>query len=497
MDDRCMISSHARGRSSSTQHRGGLEVGEDEAWRASMSLRPIHLIGRPPSAGSTRSQSGSRSNSRASSRQPSASASTGSAVRHTTREYSIQNDPVYFDFYNTDIWDGIDNVSETSSSRTNSRTDSTRRSSKNSSRAGSRNRNRVNNRALASKNLKKRPKSAPTSFQQQTKMSSPLDFYKDGEIFISDVYPHIKIDHNEERPSTTPVASASSQSVSMGLGNKRSSQAVLNTRAFSAKTTKALLRKTKSNFERSVNAQSKASSTETPSLFSRVPRGMKPLPETFVPENRVKELRRMLHGRKLFPTALRQQIKRHTRELKKLHRKNQAFQQKQLKSVYNEYAKETKRGRQCLQQNKMLLSRPKTAGSDTSDSSDDDDDADAAQKTQRDQRFIRLAKTIGVSKKSIFRSLQDESPLNELLEQQQFLMKKLQERQQGRSGGQFIPTALPARPLTRSRKIRMGPQKKVQPLATTSANWAVLSFSRPTMAVRETILAKPQDKSRW
>ena len=171
---------------------------------------------------------------------------------------------------------------------------------------------------------------------------------------------------------------------------------------------------------------------------------------TFVPEVRVNQLRNAIKNRDKYKTKLRKKISRSTRTIKKMKQRNARFQKTGLQHVHDEYRKEHEVGKKLIQENKLLLSHKNKLKSEFTDSEIEGDNHDepVGSNTGTELQGLKYSDT---DAESIFKNLP--SGINELLEQQEKLMKQLLRSKSNRI--RYQPKALPTRPLSRSRKMRL------------------------------------------
>jgi hypothetical protein len=463
---------------------------------------------RPSSATASIRSNSSRPKSKSSSRPGSRSESVTNGRSSPRFFLDNSNDHIYFDFHNSDIWPstGI-------------------RSRKLKGRRGKA------QLPIRSSSTKKRPKSAPNAFQPQTTLPRPLDFYKTGEVLVRDAFPHLHLAEDDDqgeaqRASTAPANGVGRHNLNCnekngngGRAKQRVSSHRASTPSFNAHKTRDTLRKVKSghqlslNFSVNLSKNTKSANNvgvRAPAQLKTVfystetrkgkPLGMSPLPKAFVPERRVSDLRKLLARKNKFNTEVRQNIKRHTKQLKKMKKKNKLYQAGAMKKVYENYRKEAAQGNKLIKRNRVLLSRPFKNDQDTWSSDSEDGEYESKQLTKedrakRDEHYMQLSKRIGVTKKSLFRSIPDDSPLNELLEQQEMLMQTLRDRQ-ANNRRDYVPTALPARPIPASRKLKLRTPTKTR---SKKSSWAMLTFEKPkrfAIEQRDVIVNKSAGSSR-
>ena len=414
-------------------------------------------------------------------------------------------DDVYFDFNNDQIWPKTDDKTSYSSTPTKKRRSLSRSTNASSTRSrhskkGQRSRQKKNKPGIRS-NLT-RPSSAPNQFISPAKIPGPFSFYTSNEIFVEDVYPHVKLDASYlqrpllKRATTAPVQlinknrksrlknigrSSSSRKFHTPTVNNNSPKihiigstaSPLNPVPKSTEEIKKELKKAIST-ERKIKRMSPRTSKSTlnektikqgmienmlqrTALLSPAPafekrRPALPLNENmnFIPEKRVLQLRRNIKDRKKYNTELRIKIKQNTRNIKTMKRKNKRFQSKGLKHIYAAYKKEHLIGKKVIQENKLLLSHKNKIKSLFTDSEIEGDDHDevAEDETAKKLRGLNYPDT---DADSIFKNLP--RGVDDLLEQQEKLLKKL--LHQNANKIKYQPSALPIRPMSRSRKMRI------------------------------------------
>ena len=171
---------------------------------------------------------------------------------------------------------------------------------------------------------------------------------------------------------------------------------------------------------------------------------------TFIPEARVNQLRSAIDNRDKYKTKLRKKISKSTRTIKKMKKRNARFQKRGLQHVHDEYKKEHEVGKKLIQENKLLLSHKNKVKSEFTDSEIEGDNHDqpVASNSSAELQGLKYSDT---DAESIFKNLP--SGINELLEQQEKLMQQLLRSKSNRI--RYQPKALPTRPLSRSRKMKL------------------------------------------
>jgi hypothetical protein len=410
-------------------------------------------------------------------------------------------DDVYFDFNNDMIWPKTKDKQDSPSS-----TPSTKRrhSTSRSLRKGQRSRQK-NRKPNHSKNRNTRPSSANATFVSQKFIPGPFSFYTTNEVFVEDVYPHVKLDTAYmqrpvlKRSSTAPVQllnnnrksrlndlnkfsphsrnklhkSSTHSNANIFVNQNKTRASPLQLIPKSTKTLRKELKETASNkrLTKRFSAQTSTSvlnekkrrqdmiesMLQQTTLLSPVPEYKSRRPVlalndnmNFIPEKRVEQLRNNIKARKKYNTELRIKIKQHTRIIKRMKRKNKKFQKKGLKHVYDAFKKEHAIGTKLIQENKLLLSHKNKINSKFTDSEIEGNDHDEVPENER-AKSLRGLKYPDTDADSIFKNLP--KGVDDLLEQQEDLLKKLLHKNANKL--KYQPTAFPVRPLSRSRKIRL------------------------------------------
>ena len=400
------------------------------------------------------------------------------------------------------IWpktkDKHDSPSSTPSQHSNSR----------SQRKGQRSRQK-NRKPNHSRNHDSRPSSANATFVSQKFIPGPFSFYTTNEVFVEDVYPHVKLDTAYmqrpvlKRASTAPVQFlnnnrksklnnlnnlppssrnklhkpsthlTTSSNANIFANQNKAGASPLQPITKSTKTLRKELKKAASNKRLTKRLSPQTSKFLTnekkrrqdmieymlqqTALLSPVPEFKSRRPVlalndnmNFIPEKRVEQLRNNIKTRKKYNTELRLKIKQHTRVIKKMKRKNTKFQKKGLKHVYDAFKKEHAIGTKLIQENKLLLSHKNKIKSQFTDSEIEGNDHDEIPENES-TKPLRGLKYPDTDADSIFKNLP--KGVDDLLRQQEELLKKLLHKNANKL--KYQPTALPVRPLSRSRKVRL------------------------------------------